>query len=105
MVHVKKRKDEFLDILKTHTQAREYDEILIHYWLLQYKGIKSDEITLAKFLTLTKTNNLPSMETFARLRRQVQQDHPEVSGNRRTKEAEEEVKIQLGYAPSSGSVA
>jgi len=93
----KVRKKEFEKILREHPQARERDEALIYVWLKQYGDMDPQKTPISKMLMAMSKGSMPTLETFSRLRRAIQTDHPELQGKRNRLARTKDVKSQLGY--------
>ena len=76
MGRINKWEDKVKAILEEHPAAREDDRAL-YYWILKEEGYDVT-VSIARFLMGT---GYPNFETIGRVRRKLQEKHPELSEN------------------------
>lgn len=92
-------------LLTEDPQTRNSDSYLylkvLEHCALQ-KGIDLSGLTVPNFLTSMNVLNLPCFETVRRSRQKIQQEHPELKGNRAVQEARaENEQVYRDYARGS----
>jgi hypothetical protein len=73
MARVSKYEDTVLTVLQEHKDSRGDDKIL-YYWVLKELGFDT-QVSMARFLF---NPNYPNYESVTRVRRKLQETHPEL---------------------------
>jgi hypothetical protein len=92
-------KQQVAHCLKKYPMARDSDPVLMAYWARHYLP-KGNDTTLREYLKLVHERKAPAIESVTRLRRKLQEEHPELRGNLHEDKRQNEtmkVKRQLGY--------
>ena len=95
-----KNYDAVKQILISHQSARsDYKRLLVFLWETELYNYGILNPPLNKFFTLLMEGILSHPESIMRIRRKVQQDHPELKGisNDMSKDLQDETKKDLGY--------
>lgn len=95
MGRVSKYEDTVLTVLQEHRDSRGDDKIL-YYWCLKALGFDT-QVSMARFLF---NSNYPNYESITRVRRKLQEKHPELvsENDKRRRDLAEEDFIE--YARS-----
>lgn len=77
---------EVKEILEKHPSARDNDYVLYGF-VLNNHGYSVKKITFETLMNLTRTNQLPTIESIGRSRRKVQELYAELAPSKTAKEA------------------
>lgn len=88
-------------ILITNPKSRDDDMILYGTFCAKYNFVRPDEAFYHVMLT-AKERNIPTYESITRTRRKVQEEHPELRGNKRKDRMDEAERYKHYYALMKG---
>lgn len=84
------------EVLVSNPKARDDDMILYGTFCAKYNFVRPDESFYEVMLT-AKSRNIPTYESITRTRRKVQEENPELQGNKRKDRKEEEQRYRSYY--------